>query len=685
MLSRHGLFAGFVVTLTFVLEPDLYGLIPNSLDPIFYTGYATNLGDALAAAGNKHYFVTRWSSYLPQHVFCSFFGPYWGRLILRLAMLSVLFEMFWQLGSRFRFHNLARTSSALVVVFSPMFIRAFTTDYQEYTATFYGTLLVGLVVSQPFNWKWGIVAGTLSALLVISNPFTFGLIAVCSFVWFVFSIRNTQASGIFLTVASFVIASATVVVFGYLLFRYHYRIGNVYEPTIRFIREFKPPSIDLWTTPGKVWVGHFSWLYIPGILLLVASGVFRGLDVLSKRIVHSLCMTIALVFLFHLYMQLSRGHALETSYYWAMALPPVYVLLFLILGKLTPPSNLRIYVASIILLSVLIIRFEAPQKFPLGANIALIVGLLIMTLVVYTVSRLRLSFASLVLTIALLWIQLGSPNYDVLTYGGDLNSPRYDLAYGRQADVSNEVLREVIWFNKQMDLIADDWKSSFLSAGGWSSAIVATYVPHPFSRWIVAESQEKPLPARIAYELEFGSRKYLTVFGDLNEVKRLLPGVRDQLSSSRVLLDRTHDGGLRYRLVVLAGNVSEEASAEISLALLDRTIGTVTDGGIVEVSETSANGYATFGPYFTLTEGRYRATIEFESGTRGILGRFEAYRDETKQTFHTQLVSDGSGPQESSVDFTVGPNDGTWQIRTEYFGAIGMRITRITLDRLAKS
>jgi hypothetical protein len=54
-----------VCVLVWLLKPDLFGLVPNSLDPMFYTGYAINLDDALAAAGNRHYFVTRWTSYMP--------------------------------------------------------------------------------------------------------------------------------------------------------------------------------------------------------------------------------------------------------------------------------------------------------------------------------------------------------------------------------------------------------------------------------------------------------------------------------------------------------------------------------------------------------------------------------------------------------------------------------------------
>ena len=94
--------------LVWLLNPDLFGLVPNSLDPMFYTGYAINLDDALAVAGNRHYFVTRWSSYLPMYLFSEMFGPFWGRLFLRLAMILTLAEVFWRFTHRYQVKPIVR-------------------------------------------------------------------------------------------------------------------------------------------------------------------------------------------------------------------------------------------------------------------------------------------------------------------------------------------------------------------------------------------------------------------------------------------------------------------------------------------------------------------------------------------------------------------------------------------------
>ena len=60
--------AALPVALFLALQPERYSLTPNSLDPVFYTGYASNFDDVLNAAGDRHYFVTRWTAYYPVYL-----------------------------------------------------------------------------------------------------------------------------------------------------------------------------------------------------------------------------------------------------------------------------------------------------------------------------------------------------------------------------------------------------------------------------------------------------------------------------------------------------------------------------------------------------------------------------------------------------------------------------------------
>jgi hypothetical protein len=681
MIIRQIILMSGVVIVSLILKPDLFGLIPNSLDPMFYTGYSINLDDALAAAGNGHYFVTRWSSYLPQYFLSQIFGPYWGRIALRILMLAIISEVFWRIGKKFRFTTSTRIVSFGLVVLMPMFVRAFTTDYQEYSSTFYGILLISIVLQQKITYKWGVCVGILAALLVVSNPFNLGLIAISGLLWLVKDSRiNWNWSTVPKILAS-LLAAVLTLSSGYALFRFHYRIGNVYRPTLDFIENYRSPAIDLWTAPNRSWVGHFGWIYIPILVVLFSKSFVRLEDRDLRQSKTLLEYLVLIVFVYHVYMQISRGHALETSYYWAMALPPLFVLLFIFLGHLANRLNSPGTLAAIFIAALGAIRFELFGSIQLGANYVLLISIVIFVTGVFAIAHFKQRLLLPLVLIGLFWLQIGSPPYKQLTFGGDSNTPRYDLVYGKQADLSDQVLRETIWFTEQMDKIDEDWKSTFLTASGWSAAIVGTYIPQPFSRWIVPVSSNEPLSPNVRDELEFGRRKYLTIYGDPVEVKRLLPLVQNQLPSSKIQLDETNINDLKYRLVVILGNNENTARSSIPIARLDRNIGSENDDGSVVVTGGTPQGFVSFGPYFSLGAGKYRAILNIDAEEIGNIGVFEVFNDRTGAIDRVQIRTKSTGPSSFEVDFVVNRDDSTWQLRTHYKGLFDVRFIDISLER----
>lgn len=682
VLIRQTVFLSCVVVIALILKPDLFGLIPNSLDPMFYTGYAINLDDALAAAGNRHYFVTRWSSYMPQYVACQIFGAYWGRIALRLTMLAILSEVFWRIGKRFKFSAHARIIASLLVFMMPMFVRAFTTDYQEYSSTFYGILLVTIACTQSFTWKWGSVFGAIATLMVISNPNNIAIASLSAIVWFVSEYRSTNLLHAFGTILTTAISSTAVVLFGYILFEYHYHIGNVYKPTLDFMRSYVRPDVDLWTAPGTDWIYRFGWVYIPPVLVIVTQALIRKREDQNYQLLQRIKTLTFLVFLYHVVIQIRSGHALETSFYWALALPPVYLLFAVLSAWAIDSAKSQLAVFGTCVCFIVIVKKEIPQHLQTTPGVGVLFLLLGIIGLSVLAKRLNPNFLVAVLSIGLLWLQIGSPDYNTLTYGGDSNTPRYDLVYGSHSEVSNEILRETIWFTEQMDQLSDDWKSTFLSVGGWSAAIVGTYIPHPFSRWIVAPSISKPLTPQIQEELEFGRRKYLAIFGDPREVAELLPNIKLALPRSKALIDKEHDSSLRYRLVVLIGNSEEYAEATILPTQLERNIGLTSSDGSVLVPRNSPPGFATFGPYISLGSGHYVAELKYKTSDAGKIGRFDVFNDLRPSNFSTQIVSNGPGEHVAGVPFEVTDRDSTWQLRTEYLGKISFRISQIKLIRI---
>ena len=681
---RQVIFVSVFLVLALVLQPDLFGLVPNSLDPMFYTGYSINLDDALAAVGNRHYFVTRWSSYLPQYLSTQLFGPYWGRVILRLLMLSILSEVMWRVGKRFQFSALTRLVTTLIVFGLPMFVRSFTTDYPEHSVTFYGTLLVALVVSQPFSAKWAAVFGGLAALLVISNPFTFVMTSIAGLAWTLKQQRFRQLPKLFglvlLAITSFVAVCAS----GYLLFRFHYQIGNVYQPTFDFIKASTVPPIDLWTAPTNSWLWHFGWLYIPGILVLVSHYLVRPEELFAQKIKLWTEAIVVLVFAAHVYTEINRGHALETSFYWSMALPPVYILLFIVIGHFIESAK-RIHTGFFsFVIFVFLVFFEVPQKLPLGAGVALVLSLAAFVGGIFFLNYSMRTLLAPALVACLLWIQMGSPAYSQPTYGGDFNTPRYDLVYGSETELSKKIWSETIWFTKQMDKVEDDWSSSFLGSGDWSFAIVGTYVAQVSGRLVVAPSETSLLPLNVRDELEFGYRKYLVLYGDQLKVAENLTRVRSELPRIDIVLDEVHNKGLEYRLVVLSSDSNEYGIVNIPMSRLYRNIGTTSIDGYVSVAAGSANGFASFGPYFGLGPGNYKATLHYKASELGTVGDFQVFNDLTLKWNSIEMVSLKPGKQSAAVNFEVTAKDATWQLRTIYTRRIEAQFMYITLEKIKK-
>jgi hypothetical protein len=171
----------------------------------------------------------------------------------------------------------------------------------------------------------------------------------------------------------------------------------------------------------------------------------------------------------------------------------------------------------------------------------------------------------------------------------------------------------------------------------------------------------------------------LVIFGDPSEVDRLKTAVEDELPRSKVLLDRTHQEALGYRLVVLKGNKSTAGESQIPMARLHREVGRVTRDGSVEVSKLSSQGFVSFGPYFGLGEGSYTATLQYTSMSAENLGYFEVFNDARQKSYKELLESNGQGLQDLTIEFDVlAPNE-TWQLRTVYTGISGATFHKIDL------
>ena len=667
------------------LKPDLFGLVPNGLDPMFYLGYEINLNDALDAAGNRHYFVSRWTSYLPAHFTSLMFGPYWGRVVLRLLMVSVLSEAIWRFLANLEIRAHARLLSIFLLVTSPLFVRAFTTDYPEYFIIWASLLMAVLSFTRQATWKRSVLMGALAASISIANP-TATILSSFILANYVFNEICAREFRKVLKQALVVISSfLTVILSGFVLFKYWYGVENIYLPTLDFIKDFVSPEVDGWRTPTRKWLLYFGWLYLPVLFSIVAISIAQS-TMPSTRKVLIRCASLTLsIFLWHIYLETKNGHALETSFYWSMLLPPA--LLTFILVTSTVFTHLRVRY-SLVLTGIVVSLYilEIPQKLrlPHGYSLIAIIGMAAILLVI--VSKHTAGIAVFSLVILSVWLQVGSPKYAVLTNGGDLNTPKYDLVYGKSASKSNEILRETIWFLNQMDKIPSDSFSTFLPAGGWSHAIVGTYIPHPFSRVVTPLSNDKVFNPNTSDELLFGYKKTLVIYGDSVETEKMLQRVKKEIPDVSIVRDVTHSSGLSYRLVAVAVNETRDLSSVMPMSRFFRDTGEVQVDGSLEIKQGAAPGWVSFGPYFGLGAGRYTAELFYSSPGSEFIGTFEVVNDATGETELSQLSSNNGQLTTVSLEFTVSSNDNTWQFRTRYEGNSGasFKFIRVTKAGLIK-
>lgn len=663
------------IIVTIFLKPDLFGLVPNGLDPMFYLGYEINLNDALDAAGNRHYFVSRWTSYLPVHFTSLMFGPYWGRLVLRLLMVSVLSEAIWRFLANLEIRAHARLLSIFLLVTSPLFVRAFTTDYPEYFIIWASLLMVVLSFTGQATWKRSVLMGALAASISIANP-TATILTSFILVNYVFDKICAREFGKISKQAVVVLLSfLTVILSGFVLFKYWYGVENIYQPTLDFIKNYVSPDVDGWRTPTRKWLLYFGWLYLPILYSIAAISIVKS----STRKVLFRCSSLTLsIFLWHIYLEFKSGHALETSFYWSMLLSPALLTFMAVIGVVF--THLRAQY-SLLLIGIVVSLYilEIPQKLRLPHGYSLIAIIGIATIVLVIVSKYTAGIAVFSLVILSVWLQVGSPKYAVLTNGGDLNSPRYELVYGK-ALVSDQVLRETIWFLDQMDEVPSDSSSTFLPAGGWSYAIVGTYIPHPFSRVVTPLSNDKVFNPNTSDELLFGYKKTLVIYGDSVETEKMLKRVKKEIPEVSVIRDETNSGGLSYRLIAIDVNQGNELTSTMLMSRFFRNMGEVQVDGSLEIKQGAAPGWVSFGPYFGLGAGRYTAELSYSSPGSEFIGTFEVVNDATGETELSQLSSNNGELTTVSLEFAVSSEDNTWQFRTRYEGNSGasFKFIRVT-------
>jgi hypothetical protein len=670
------------VVLYLVLRPENYGLTPNGLDPVFYTGYTSNLDDLIAALGDRWYFVSRWSAYLPPSAINALAGPIAGRLIWRLLLAATMLMLVWGLGRRYARRAAQQFLVGTLVLTMPIFVRAFFSDYVEYVVVALGTCVVALCLRPGQTARRAVAIGVLSGLVVVANPVSISAVGLSVLTGLFLGVTTWRRR---LVLASLTGAAALAVgIFGLVYFRARFGIDNVYKPTIDFLRTFEPPENDPWRSPDLTWLGAFTWIYVVPILLAGAVLAARVRGIVFDRIEKAALVLCAVQYATHWLDQfVRRGLTLEVPFYWSFAYPTFAIAMVLVIGRLTDGVRPRI-VAGICVAWIALLFGGVPDALRLPAAAGFGAVAVCSVALAGAVAR-KATWASAAIIIGLLgWTQIGAPAY-VPANDRQMNaSPRYDALFRRGGDESEKVLAEAIWFEKQMDRVPGDPRATFLTVGGWASPITGIYAPHVTGRLLPLDAARERLTPDAVFSLRRGQFPLLAVYGPEGDVARVLPTLVRDLGPDlgATLLDASHDDALGYRLVVYATPDSSTPPftwpADILLVKSGQRSGTT-----VVARPGDAPGVVTFGPYVPFEHGRYVATIRYSSSEPPSqqVGGFDVSSIRTGVIADVLLPGTSGAEREVSVEFTSDDPAAQYELRSRWDGLGTFTVVSVSYTR----
>ncbi|MCU1359978.1 MAG: hypothetical protein JWN99_1267 [Ilumatobacteraceae bacterium] len=665
------------LALYLVLRPENFGLTPNALDPMFYFGYATNFDDMLNATGDRHYFVSRWSAYLPGYVANRIAGPYAGRLLWRLVLAVAILASLWGFGRRRGWTMSQRILVGTLVLTMPMFVRAFFTEYVEYLVVALGICLVCMCLRERQTVWSAVTIGVLGGLIAVANPVAISMVGLCMLTCVLVGAGAWRWRA---AVGALVGASAIAVVLaGLVLFRWRYGIHNVYQPSIDFIRTYHPAE-DPWRSPRLEWLAKFTWLYMVPIVLATALAMRWWRKVEFDRIERAALVLCAIQYGSHWFDQYVRHNlSLELSYYFSYSYPTFVVALVVVVARLAAgvrPSIIALITVGWI--GFLLVGVPDWLRLPSGLLFALVAMLVVAGVAALARSVPAAALAALILLIG--WTQIGAPGYDPSAYTPINGSPLYDQLYRKEGDLSETIDHEAVWFEDQMDHVPGDATASFVPTGGWAGIIVGVYAPHVVNRLLLVDPSPHLAPVS-ATEIKLGTRPTVAVYGPPEEVAAMVATFPADLGIGTKVLDETHRGGLGYRLVVYAMPDAASLPFVFGPDVLSIANGH-RENGEVTVSADDLAGVVTYGPYATLHPGTYRVTLHYTSSAAptDVVGAFDIAPAPSAVGSTIPMVGTAGQPGEVSLTFEAVDPGTRWEFRSAWNGTGTLTVDDVTLS-----
>ena len=539
-----------------IVRPDWFSRL-NGLDSYFYTGYAQNMGDVIATSGDKHYFVSRWTVYLPNRLFFKLFGAESGYLMLRWLFAAVVCAAILALGWR-RWRRSDTIALAVLMLLMPMLLRTVLSDYVDSLTVPAGIACIAAVALRPRSRWTAAVVGALGAAILVANPIAFSIV-LCLIPAWTRELRWTRSLAASFTIATG--AFVAVLAAGLFAFRIRYGIPNVYAPTIDFMRT-NASLIDPLKSHRLFWMVHRIWIYLPLMVLAVWQYLARVAKVEFDSADRTILTTCGVQYLFQIWYQFGRhGSTLELPYYWSMIVPALLLSICVIVGKLVAHSHrlLLSAVAATLLVAILLWRSNVPELY--GSWLAAAIVVTITGIVWWRSGPFARSFGACSIVFLVFTFQVAAPRPEPLEPGQGFVDAAYETVYDVDGSLGVNGYHAATWFSDRMKELGSPIEQSafFWIGGGEAHQMAAMFSAHVDYRWL--NPGWGPTGPGLAL-----SKDFTWAIGDAKIVNTIVMlGTGDEVETMTRTLDGIRPG---YR-VLYDGTAPDRARTQARVVIYD--------------------------------------------------------------------------------------------------------------------
>jgi len=538
-----------------VLRPENFSFTPTAIDPYIYSGYSLNLDRVIDAAGQGRYYVSRWSMYLPAYVMTSITGPVLGRLLLRLLLTVLMLVVVWRFGRRWNWSRAQELLVGLVLITMPTFVRALFTDYVEHVVVICGVVLVCLCLRERQHALNDVAIGVLLALMMVANPFAVvvAIAPIATALWF----GRTTWSGRGIALGTMFASFVLTVALGWLYFRVRYGLPNVYEPTIDFLTN---APRDPFSSPRLEWLGKFTWLYMPPVVIAVYLGLVRLHRATLDRVERRLIAICSFQYVLHWIDQFTRHSGLEVPSYWSFLYPTLGLLIAIGLARAVRGVP-AVALAGLGVVWVAMLSVGIPHRLHLPAALRFAAVMVVAVAVILVIGRRTVPLAAGCTLLVLGWMQIGPPAYVPFDYHPFDMSPHYELLFRQAPYTPERVYDEGAWYVDQLEPLPETTDAWFLSPDGF------TYIHFLLSGVAITnrviDRTETGVGAmeRVLAEEGRTDPVVVVIMGTVAGVDDKLTDWADELGPWTVVSDVTRRSGDRNRIAVIRWDRADDVWA----------------------------------------------------------------------------------------------------------------------------